>query len=78
VGFVGNITNEIILGLDKLGAYASSVNIGREKLHLAEEELSLCSPGAGPRTSRIVVAKEHLIPTQCKGIVIAKMKSPLK
>jgi hypothetical protein len=76
--FVANITDEIIFELDKLRAYDASVDIGRQKLRLAEEELSLCSTGAGPRTSSLVVAKEHVIPTQCKGIVKARMESPLE
>jgi hypothetical protein len=73
--FVANITDELILGLDKLSAYEASVDTGRQKLRLAEEEISLCSLGAGPRTSSLVVAKEHVIPTQCKGIGLARMES---
>jgi hypothetical protein len=76
--FVANITDELTYGLDKLRTYDASVYIGRQKLRLTEEELSLCSTGAGPRTSSLVVAKEHVIPTQCKGIVMARMESPLK
>jgi hypothetical protein len=61
--FVENITDGLILGLDKLRAYDASVYIGRQKLHLAEEGISLCSPEAGPRTTSLVVAKEHVVPT---------------
>jgi hypothetical protein len=39
--FVANITNDFILR----GAYDASMGIGRQMLHLAEEELSLRSPG---------------------------------
>jgi hypothetical protein len=75
--FVANITDELILGLDILRAYDASVDIGRQKLRLAEEEVSLWSPGAGPRPSSLIVAKDHVIPAQCEGIVMARMESPL-
>jgi hypothetical protein len=76
--FVANITDELTLGLDILCAYDASVDIGRQKLRLAEEEVSLWSPGAGCRTSRLVVAKEHVIPAQCEERVMARMESPLE
>jgi hypothetical protein len=62
--FVTDITNEFILGLDILCAYNASVEIGRQTLSLAEEEVLLWSPGAGPRPSSLVVAKDHVIPAQ--------------
>jgi hypothetical protein len=46
--FVGNITDKLVLGLDILRAYDASVDIGPQKLRLAEEEVSLRSPRAGP------------------------------
>jgi hypothetical protein len=39
--FVANITDELILGLDILRAYDASVDIGRQTLRLADEEISL-------------------------------------
>ncbi|XP_023718761.1 uncharacterized protein LOC111870591 [Cryptotermes secundus] len=75
--FVANITDELILGLDILRAYDASVDIGRQTLRLAEEEVSLWSPGAGPRPSNLVVAKDHVIPARSEGIVMAKMKNHL-
>jgi hypothetical protein len=39
--FVANITNDFILGLDILRAYDASVDIGRQTLRLAEEEIPL-------------------------------------
>jgi hypothetical protein len=45
--FVASITNEFILWLDILRAYDASVDLGCQTLRLAEEELSLWSPGAG-------------------------------
>jgi hypothetical protein len=55
--FVANITNEFILGLNILRAYDASVDIGRQTLRLAEEEIPLWSPGAGPRPSSLVVER---------------------
>jgi hypothetical protein len=75
--FVANITNEFILGLDILRAYNASVDIGRHTLRLAEEEVSLWSPGAGPRPSSLVVAKDQVIPALCEGIVMARLQSHL-
>jgi hypothetical protein len=76
--FVANITDELILGLDILRAYTASVDIGRQTLRLAEEEVSLWSPGAGPRPSGLVVAKDQVIPAQCEKVVMARMESPLR
>lgn len=59
---VANITNEFILELDTLRAYDASVDLGRQKLCLAEEGVLLWRPGAGPRPSSLVVAKVQVIP----------------
>jgi hypothetical protein len=75
--FVANITDELILGLDILRAYDAAVDIGRQTLQLADEEVSLWSPGAGPRPSSLVVANDHVIPAQSEGIVMARMPNPL-
>jgi hypothetical protein len=75
--FVADITNELILGLDNLRAYDASVDIGCQTLCLAEEGVSLWSPGAGPCLSSLAVAKGHVIPAQCEGIVMARMEKPL-
>jgi hypothetical protein len=71
--FVANITNEFIFGLDILHAYNASVDIGRQTLRLAEDEVSLWSPGAGPRPSSLVLAKDQVIPAQSEGIVMARL-----
>jgi hypothetical protein len=76
--FVADTTNEFILGLDILRAYNASVDIGRQTLRLAEEEISLWSPGAGPRPSSLVVAKDQVIPAQCEKIVMARMENLLR
>jgi hypothetical protein len=72
--FVTSITNEFILGLDILCAYDASVDIGRQTLHLAEEEVFTMEP----QPSSLVVAKDQVIRMQCKGIVIARLESPLR
>jgi hypothetical protein len=65
--FVANTTHELILRLDILRAYDASVDIGSQTLRLADEEVSLWSPGAGPRPSSLVVDDDHVIPAQCEG-----------
>jgi hypothetical protein len=76
--FVSNISDELILALDILRAYDASVYIGRQKLRLAEKEISLWSPGAGHRSSSLVLAKGHVIPAQCEWIVMARIDSSLE
>jgi hypothetical protein len=75
--FIANITDEPILGLDIPRAYDACVDIGRKKLCLAEKEVSLWIPVAVPHTSILVVAKDHVIPTQCERKMVARMESPL-
>jgi hypothetical protein len=75
--FVANITDELILGLIILHTYDASVDIGRQTLRLADEEVSLWSPGAGSGPSSLVVANDHVITAQCEGIVMARMENPL-
>jgi hypothetical protein len=43
--FIAIITNELILGLEILRAYDAFVEIGRQTLRLAGEELSIWRPG---------------------------------
>jgi hypothetical protein len=75
---VGIIKDELILRLDILRAYDASVDIGRQKLRLVEEDISLWNAGLWPRSSSLVVAMDHVIPAQCEGIVMARMESPLE
>jgi hypothetical protein len=77
-GFVANITNELILGLDILRAYDASVDLGRQTLRLAGEEISLWSPGEGPRPSSVVMAKDQVMTAKCEGILMARSESPLE
>jgi hypothetical protein len=47
-------------------------------LHLAEEMLLLWSLGARPRPSSMKVAKDQVLASQYKGIVMTSLESPLK
>jgi hypothetical protein len=77
--FIADITYELILGLDILRAYDASMDIGCQTLRLAEEEVLLWSPqdGSGPSSLRVAIAKHHVIPAQCEGIVMARLQNPL-
>jgi hypothetical protein len=74
---VADISNELILGLDILRAYDTSVDIGRQTLRLAGEEVSLWCPGVGPRPSSLIVEEDLVIPAQCEGTVMARVESHL-
>jgi hypothetical protein len=55
------------LGPDILRPYDAYVDLGRQTLRLAGEEVSLWSPEAGLRPSSLVVASDQLIHVQCEG-----------
>jgi hypothetical protein len=59
--FVADTTDGFILGLDIIRAYDTSLDIGRHTLRLADEEVSLWSPGERPRPSSFIVAKDYVI-----------------
>jgi hypothetical protein len=73
--FVAIVTNKFILGLDILHAYDASLNLGRQTLCLAEEEVSQWSPEVGHQPSSLVVARDQLIPAQCEGVVMRQLES---
>jgi hypothetical protein len=54
--FVANIHIEFNLRLDILCPCHASVDLGRQMLRLAEEEVSLWGPGAGSRRSSLLAA----------------------
>jgi hypothetical protein len=74
--FFANITNKFILELDTLRAYNAAVDIKPQMLRLAEEDVWLWSPGAGPMRSCLVVANDQVISSQCEGVVMARLESP--
>jgi hypothetical protein len=61
--------------VDILRASDVSVDMGNQNLRLAEGELSLESPCAGPRTFSLVVARDQIISAKCEGIVTARLES---
>jgi hypothetical protein len=76
--FIASMTNEFILGLGVRRAYDGSLDLGRQTLHLAEEEVSVWSPGLGPWPSSLVVVNDQMIPAQCKGVVMDRLESLLE
>jgi hypothetical protein len=69
--FITRIPNECVLGLDVVRTYSASVDLGRQMLPLAEEEVLLWSPGMGSKPSFLVVASDQVIPAQCEVVVMA-------
>jgi hypothetical protein len=57
--FVVDTTDEFIVGLDVLWAYDVSVDLGRHVLRLAQEEVTLWSPGTRRRSSRPTVVSDE-------------------
>jgi hypothetical protein len=71
------MSNEFILGLNILRAYAASVDIEHQTLRLAEEYILWRSPEAGPRPSKIIVEENQTVPALCKGTAMARLEGPL-
>jgi hypothetical protein len=67
----------VIFGTAAEISYNAYVDLGLQTLRLAEEEVWLCSTGAGSRPSSLVVANDHVIRAQCEGMVMAELESPL-
>jgi hypothetical protein len=76
--FVAEITDEFILGLDVLRAYDASVDLGRHVLRLGREEVTLWSTGTRPRSSRLSLISDEVIPARCERVVAARLETPLE
>jgi hypothetical protein len=76
--FVSEITDEFILGLDVLRAYGVLVDFGRHVLRLCREEVSLWSPGARQRSSRLILASDELIPSRCVRVMTTRLVTTLE
>jgi hypothetical protein len=74
--FVADITNEFILELDILRAYDTSVDLGRQTLRLADEVVSLWSPGAKPLSFQRGSGQGSSDASKCEGILMARSESP--
>ena len=64
--FVAEVTDEFILGLDVLRAYDASVDIGRHLLRLGQEEVTLWRPGTQPKSARLSLVGDVVIPARCE------------
>jgi hypothetical protein len=76
--FVAEITDDFILTLDVLHTYDAFMDLGSHTLRLSQEEVSLWSPLAIPRHSRLVVTSDQVILAQCEGVSIAQLESLLR
>jgi hypothetical protein len=75
--FVAGVTDEFILGLDVLRAYVASVDLGRHLLQLGQEEVTLWRPGAQPKSARLCLVGDEVIPARCERVVMARLEAPL-
>jgi hypothetical protein len=65
-----------LVTVDILRAYDVSVDTGRQTLRLPDEMVLLWSPRARLLPSRLVVAKDQVVPSQCEGIVASRRRWP--
>jgi len=75
--YVAEVTDEIILGLDVLRSHDASVNLGRHFLRLGQEEVTLWNSGAQPKSARLSLVGDELIPVRCERVVIARLGAPV-
>ena len=75
--FVAEVTDELILHLDVLWAYDTSVDLGRNLLRLGQEEVMLWRPGTQPKSTRLCLVGDEVILARCKRVVMAKLEAPL-
>jgi len=75
--FVAEVTDEFILGLDVLWAYDASVDLGRHLLRLGQEEVTLWRPGTQPKSARLSLDGDEVIPARCERVVMPRLEAPL-
>jgi hypothetical protein len=75
--FVAEITDMFILGPDVLRICDVSMDLGRHMLRLGREVL-LWRPGGRPRSSRLTLASDKVIPAKCETVVTAWQEGLLK
>jgi len=75
--FVAEFTDEFILGLGVLRVYGVSVDLGCHLLRLGQEEVTLWGPGAQPKSARLSLAGDEVIPGRCERVVMAKLEAPV-
>jgi hypothetical protein len=73
--FVAEVTDEFILELDVLRAYDASVDLGRHLLRLGQEELTLWRPGAQPKSIRLSLVGDEVIPARCGRVVMPRLET---
>jgi len=64
--FVAEVTDEFILGLDVMRAYDVSMDLGRHLLRLGREEVTLWRPGTRPKSARLSLVGNEVIPARCE------------
>jgi hypothetical protein len=69
---------EFILGLDNPRAYDESVDVGRHVLRMGREEVTLWNPRARPRSSRLTLLSDEVIPARCEKVVSTRPDSSME
>jgi len=73
--FVVEVMDEFILRLDVLQAYDASMDLG----HLLRlgQEVMLRKPGTQPKSARLSLTGDELIPARCERVVMARLEAPV-
>ena len=65
------------MGLDVLQAYDASVDLGRHLLRLGQEEVTLWRSGTQPKSARLSLVGDEVIPARCERVVTPRLEAPL-
>jgi hypothetical protein len=76
--FVCDITDKFILRLDILRAYEASLDVDSYVLRMGRKEFALWSPGSSPKSSRLNLLSDKVIPARCERVVTARVDATLE
>jgi hypothetical protein len=74
LGVRRRVTDEFILELDVLRAYDASVDLGRHLLRLGREKVTLWRAGTQPKSARLCLVGDEVIPARCDRVVMARLE----
>jgi hypothetical protein len=70
--FVAEVMDSFTLGLDVLRAYDAPIDPGCHLLRLGQEEVMLWRLGTQPKSARLSLVGDEVIPARCERVVMAR------